>query len=97
MIVLAMIATGRPSPTVAASSTRTTAAAGDGRPTAIVAHTTKGKGVSFMEGHYFWHTRIITPEEFAIAMADLGEPMPADGPAPAQTVAPKPAAEGATR
>jgi transketolase len=46
----------------------------DGRPIAIVAHTVKGKGVSFMEGHYFWHTRAIKPEEYAIAMRDLGEP-----------------------
>jgi transketolase len=52
------------------------AAHGDGRPTVLIAHTIKGKGVSFMEGHYFWHTRAITPEEFAIAMADLGEPLP---------------------
>jgi transketolase len=50
---------------------------GDGRPVAVIAHTVKGKGVSFMEGHYFWHTRAIKPEEFAIAMADLGEPAPA--------------------
>ena len=49
---------------------------GDGRPVAVIAHTVKGKGVSFMENHYFWHTRIIKPEEFAIAMADLGEPVP---------------------
>ncbi len=40
-------------------------------------HTVKGKGVSFMEGHYFWHTRAIKPEELATAMADLGEPLPA--------------------
>jgi transketolase len=59
-------------------ATLATAAAGDGRPTAIIAHTTKGKGVSYMEGHYYWHTRIIKPEEFAIAMADLGEPLSAD-------------------
>ncbi len=52
------------------------AARGDGRPTAIIAHTVKGKGVSYMEGHYFWHTRAISPEELAIAMADLGEPAP---------------------
>jgi transketolase len=50
---------------------------GDGRPVAVIAHTVKGKGVSYMEGHYFWHTRAIKPEEFAIAMADLGEPVPA--------------------
>ena len=53
------------------------AAHGDGRPVAIIAHTIKGKGVSFMEGHYYWHTRPIKPEEFAQAMADLGEPLPA--------------------
>jgi len=53
------------------------AASGDGRPTVVIAHTVKGKGVSFMEGHYFWHTRAIKPEELAQAMADLGEPLPA--------------------
>jgi transketolase len=53
------------------------AAHGDGRPTVVIAHTIKGKGVSFMEGHYFWHTRAIKPDEFAIAMADLGEPLAA--------------------
>ncbi|MBI3748387.1 MAG: transketolase [Chloroflexi bacterium] len=56
---------------------------GDGRPVAVIAHTVKGKGVSFMEGHYFWHTRAIKPEEFAIAMADLGEPLPTGQGAPA--------------
>lgn len=56
------------------------AARGDGRPSVLIAHTVKGKGVSFMEGHYFWHTRIIKPDEFATAMADLGEPVaPTDG------------------
>ncbi len=52
------------------------AAQGDGRPVVVIAHTVKGKGVSFMEGHYFWHTRAIKPEEFATAMAELGEPLP---------------------
>lgn len=50
---------------------------GDGRPTAIIAHTVKGKGVSFMEGHYYWHTRPLTAEEFSTAMAELGEPVAA--------------------
>lgn len=49
----------------------------DGRPVAIVAATVKGKGVSYMEGRYYWHTRAIKPEELAIAMRDLGEPEPA--------------------
>ena len=52
------------------------AAAGDGRPVVIIAHTVKGKGVSFMENRYYWHTRILQPDEFATAMADLGEPLP---------------------
>ncbi len=51
------------------------AARGDGRPTVVIAHTVKGKGVSFMEGRYFWHTRAIKPEELTQAMADLGEPV----------------------
>ena len=55
------------------------AARGDGRPTAVIAHTIKGKGVSYMEGHYYWHTRTITPEELATAMADLGEPLESNG------------------
>jgi transketolase len=54
-----------------------TAAEGEkGRPTVVIAHTVKGKGVSFMEGHYFWHTRAIKPEEYAQALAELGEPVP---------------------
>jgi len=52
---------------------------GDGRPTAIIAHTVKGKGVSYMEGRYFWHTRMIKPEELEVAMADLGETGAAEG------------------
>jgi transketolase len=47
-----------------------------GRPTAVIAHTVKGRGVSFMEDRYYWHTRILTPEEFATAMAELGEEGP---------------------
>jgi transketolase len=56
-----------------------TAGQGDGRPVVIIAHTVKGKGVSFMERHYFWHTRAIKPEEYAIAMRELGETEPATG------------------
>jgi transketolase len=52
---------------------------GDGRPVAIVSNTVKGKGVSYMEGRYYWHTRAIKPEEYAIAMRDLGEPEPVEG------------------
>jgi transketolase len=44
-----------------------------GRPTVVVAHTVKGHGVSFMEGDFRWHSKPIKPEEFAAAMAELGE------------------------
>jgi len=42
-------------------------------PAAIVAHTVKGKGVSFMENDYTWHARVPTDEELAVAMGELGE------------------------
>ena len=44
-----------------------------GSPVAIVAHTIKGKGVSFMENKYEWHTRVPNAEELRIALAELGE------------------------
>ena len=42
-----------------------------GMPTAIIAKTLKGKGVSFMEGQVGWHVKAPNDEEYAIAMADL--------------------------
>ena len=42
-----------------------------GMPTCIVMHSTKGKGVSFMEGKAGWHGKAPNDEEYAIAMADL--------------------------
>ena len=44
----------------------------DGRPTAIVAHTVKGKGVSFMEDDNNWHYRIPKKEEVDAALRELG-------------------------
>jgi transketolase len=44
-----------------------------GGPAVIVAHTVKGKGVSFMEGNYLWHSRVPTKDELATALAELGE------------------------
>jgi len=41
------------------------------RPTVIVAHTTKGKGVSFMENQSRWHGRAPNDEEYAQALAEL--------------------------
>ena len=42
-----------------------------GQPTAIVMKTTKGKGVSFMEGQASWHGKAPNDEEYAIAMNEL--------------------------
>lgn len=44
----------------------------NGRPTAIIAHTVKGKGVSFMEDDNNWHYRIPTVEEVIKAKHELG-------------------------
>jgi transketolase len=46
-----------------------------GRPTVVIAHTTKGKGVSFMENTVLWHYRTARGEEFDRALAELeGKP-----------------------
>ncbi len=42
-----------------------------GMPTVIIAHTVKGKGVSFMENNVGWHGKAPNDEEFAIAMEDI--------------------------
>lgn len=42
-----------------------------GMPTAIIAHSTKGKGVSFMEGQASWHGTAPNDEQYATAMEDL--------------------------
>ncbi len=42
-----------------------------GQPTAIVAKTLKGKGVSFMENQVGWHGKAPNDEEYKIAMDDL--------------------------
>lgn len=43
-----------------------------GRPTAILATTTKGKGVSFMENRAEWHGKAPSEEEYKLAMQELG-------------------------
>ena len=45
-----------------------------GRPLAVVAHTVKGKGVSFMEDDNNWHYRIPTTDEVKQAHRELGLP-----------------------
>ena len=42
-----------------------------GMPTAIIAKTIKGKGVSFMENQAGWHGKAPNDEQYEIAMADL--------------------------
>jgi len=42
------------------------------RPTAIVAHTVKGKGVSFMEGTHVYHGKPPSSAELERALAELG-------------------------
>ena len=43
------------------------------KPTAIIMHTTKGKGVSFMENNAGWHGKAPNDEEYEIAMSDLNK------------------------
>jgi transketolase len=50
----------------------TTPYLGGKKPTMIVAHTIKGKGVSFMEDNNNWHYRIPTQEEVTLAKTELG-------------------------
>jgi transketolase len=44
----------------------------NGKPVAIVAHTVKGKGISFMENDNNWHYRIPKAEEVSRARKELG-------------------------
>ncbi len=44
-----------------------------GKPTAIVAKTVKGKGVSFMENNVGWHGKAPNDDEYAQAMNELNE------------------------
>ncbi len=45
-----------------------------GQPTAIIAETMKGKGVSFMENQVGWHGKAPNDEQFEQAMAELAPP-----------------------
>ena len=44
-----------------------------GMPTAIIMHTVKGKGISFMEDNAGWHGKAPNDEEYAIGMEDLNK------------------------
>jgi len=43
------------------------------RPTAVLARTVKGKGVSFLENKEGWHGKALDPEQAKQAIAELGE------------------------
>jgi transketolase len=43
------------------------------RPTVIIAHTTKGRGVSFMENQSSWHGNVPNAEQLKQALTELGE------------------------
>lgn len=45
-----------------------------GRPTALIAHTVKGKGVSFAENTYLWHSNNVNDDVYERALGELGEP-----------------------
>jgi transketolase len=47
----------------------------DGKPTAIIANTVKGKGVSFMEDDNNWHYRTPTEKEVELANRELEAPL----------------------
>jgi transketolase len=42
-----------------------------GRPTCVIAHTVKGKGVSFMENRAEWHHKVPSREQLATALEEL--------------------------
>ena len=44
-----------------------------GLPTVVIAHTVKGKGVSFMENQFAWHAKPLPADLRAAALAELGE------------------------
>lgn len=54
------------------STTLTQTSAPTGRPTCVIAHTVKGRGVSFMEHSVLWHYRTARNEDYARALRELG-------------------------
>lgn len=44
-----------------------------GKPSVVIAHTVKGKGVSFMEDDLAWHYKSPTEEQLARALLELGQ------------------------
>lgn len=44
-----------------------------GRPSVVIAHTVKGRGVSFMEDNKSWHHGVMTKEQYETAVQELEE------------------------
>ena len=45
------------------------------KPSVLIAHTVKGKGVEYMENNNAWHSKLITDSEYEEAMAFLTNPI----------------------
>ncbi len=43
------------------------------KPSLLIAHTIKGKGVSFAEGSFLWHNNLVTDDVYEKAMSELGD------------------------
>lgn len=55
----------------------------EGKPSLVIAHTVKGKGISFMENTVEWHHRVPSQEEYANALEELKDAMEKTGNIPA--------------
>jgi transketolase len=53
-----------------------------GRPSCLIAHTVKGKGVSFMENQLAWHYKSPNPEQLQRALSEIESPCGPWPPAP---------------
>ncbi|MBP8156636.1 MAG: transketolase, partial [Leadbetterella sp.] len=43
----------------------------EGKPSFVIAHTTKGKGVSYMENQIKWHHGVPSAEQYELALEEL--------------------------
>ena len=67
----AMSVDGHDTEALKAAFARAQRNAGSGKPTVILAHTVKGKGISFMENNILWHYRTPQGEEYEEALKEL--------------------------
>ena len=42
-----------------------------GKPSMVIAHTVKGKGISYMENQIKWHHGVPNKDQYALAMKEL--------------------------